>query len=160
VAGGYTAQTVMGSAGGNLVWLEADMRKPASQTQQQLARINDRAELMKRVSEDPQPLMVAVTEAGAPGQPGQPRLLVIGSSWIATNAAQGGEAGVLEFDLMRGSIDWCRERYTTIGVQPKTYTSYMLPMNLSVARLIMLPTTLMLLTIFGMGMVVWNMRRR
>src|SRR5439155_643601 len=118
------------------------------------------AELMKRVSEDSQPIKVAVTEGGgAPGQAAQPRLLVIGSSWIATNAAQSGEGGVFEFDLIRSSIDWCRERYSTIGVQPKTYSSYILP-PVSVARLIMLPTVLMLLTIFGMGMVVWNMRRR
>lgn len=158
----FQPQVVIGSFG--YVWLEPDLKKPPSETQRQFRA--DREALRKRVTDEQQPVMIAVTEGSADphasmraGGGQTPRLLVIGTSTIAMNQFQGRGGGLVEFDLIRGSLDWCRERYTNIGVQPKTYTSFVMP-KFSLTKILVLPAFLTLLSIAGFGLIVWNMRRR
>jgi hypothetical protein len=155
----YDAEPLMGSVG--LVWTETDMlKRPADQ---HMLMQRDPAERKKRIREETLPIVVAVTEKPAePGKPGQsrkPKLLVFGSSLFLTNQFQGRGAGTVDADLARSAIDWCRERYSSIGIQPKTYNSFV-PGKISVPRLIVIPSVLMLTAILGFGLVVWNARRR
>ncbi|MFL5340007.1 MAG: Gldg family protein, partial [Gemmataceae bacterium] len=155
----YSAQAIMGSYG--VVWTEADMAADIGRQRQNL--LQNAAAQRQKATEEAQPVMVAVTEsAGGPhGSPGEqkPRLVVIGTSSVATNQFQSGQGGVITFDLIRGCIDWCRERTANIGVQPKTHSNYVLP-RVSYARLFWVPSFAVLVGIFGFGMIIWNMRKR
>jgi hypothetical protein len=151
----------MGSYG--LIWREADMSKQIGVERQSL--LTDTKMRQERVTDQSQSIMVAVTEtadphAGPSVQGPKPRLLAIGTSSIATNQFQSGQAGLIDFDLLRGCIDWLRERYANIGVQPKTHTAYIVPKVVTGGYIFWLPSFLMLLTIFGFGLIVWNIRRR
>ena len=157
----FNAQPVMGSYG--LIWREADMSKQVGVERQSL--LTDTKMRQERVTDQSQSIMVAVTvtadpHAGPSGQGPKPRLLAIGTSSIATNQFQSGQAGLIDFDLLRGCIDWLRERYANIGVQPKTHTAYIVPKVVTGGYIFWLPSFLMLLTIFGFGLIVWNIRRR
>ena len=152
----YNAQVIMGSLG--IVWTETDMEKQPTLEKRKL--LTNPTEAKKRVTRDPLPVMVAVTESSADphgGSQGQkPRLLVIGTSSIVTNRNLRDQGGATDLNLILSSINWCRERYANIGVQPKTHTSYVMP-KVSYARLFWLPTFGMMLGIFGFGMIIWNM---
>ncbi|HLZ07143.1 MAG TPA: hypothetical protein VKT80_01025, partial [Chloroflexota bacterium] len=153
------AEPLMGSYG--VVWTESDLEKRPLDQHRLMQR--DRAELLRRCTDTSFPLVVAASERspepGKPGQSRKPKLLVFGSSLFLTNQFQGRGAGNVEADLVRSSIDWCRERYSSIGVQPKTYNSF-IPGKVSVPKLIVIPTAVMLMAILGFGLVVWNARRR
>src|SRR5262249_38481112 len=86
-----------------------------------------------------------------------PRLVVIGCSEMFTNEFAGDSDNI---DFLRGSIDWCRERYSDIGIQPKTHQNYTLSRSLKMARWLWLASVVMLLAVAGLGLVVWNIRRR
>lgn len=153
----YAAEQVMGSNG--IVWTETDMEKPSTDQLQLMLR--DRAEFRRRCTDDPLPLVVAVTEKlEEAGKPGKPKALVFGTSMFLTNQFQGRGAGSVEGDLARGAIDWCRERQSSIGIQPKTYNSFIPKKDVSVPKLIIIPAALMFLSILGFGLVVWSARRR
>ena len=165
-AGGNTslrAEVVLASFG--FVWLETNMQlSPLSQ--QQLLQ-SDRSEREKRVKHDNVPVAVAVTETSAdphafdqPGRGQTPRMMVIGCSSITADLFQRERAGGLEFDLVKGCIEWCRERYSAIGIQPKSHEYFMLPKTTSSWMLFYLPWLGMLLAISGFGLIVWIVRRR
>jgi hypothetical protein len=151
---------VVFSAAGQL-WTETDMTaKPTDQFQRFLS---DSAERRRRVHEGMLPAVVTVSEA-APMNPHAfsqsaqeqtPRLVVIGSSEMMT-----GNVGRTEMDFIRGSIDWCRKRESNIGIQPKSHNEYVLPKTVKESRLLWLPMLLILLSVAGLGLVVWNVRRR
>jgi hypothetical protein len=66
----------------------------------------------------------------------------------------------LHYSLIRGTIDWNRERFSNIGVQPKTHKNYTLPDKLSLGKLFALPAAAMILGVLGFGAIVWTTRRR
>jgi hypothetical protein len=155
--------TVMVSLG--ITWLEGDMNKSNLESMQKI--LSDDEEAKKRVHREPFPVLVTASESTAdptdpharPDQKPTPRLVVFGCSTLATNRYVRAQAGGIEFDLIRGSIDWCRERYTQIGIEPKSYRRYMLPKSASLWNLFYLPLAAMGLGVFGLGLIVWNIRR-
>ena len=157
------AESILGTFG--LVWTETNMQLLP---QDQWNRIhNGREEFQKRVRKDAMPVAVAVTEsAGNPHSAGDqaptpsPRMIVFGSSSIVGNVAQSPRAGALGFDLVKASIDWCRERDAAIGVQPKSHQYFSLPAKTSNWMLFYLPWLAMTLAIGGFGLIVWTVRRR
>src|SRR5262245_27111227 len=160
----FQAEALLATAG--FVWTEGDMSKPSLETWQRIR--NDPEERQKRLKRDPVPVTVAVTESSGsddphgamkPNEGSTPRMVVFGCSGIATNQFNDPRAAGIEFDLIRGSIDWCRERYTQIGVEPKSYKYFAMPKTASVWNLFYLPLAAMGLGIFGLGLIVWNIRR-
>jgi hypothetical protein len=159
----YRAQSLLATYG--LVWTETNMQ--LSPNKQQQSFITDADERAKRVRRDAMSVAVAVTESGgnphAGGEPNptpSPRLVVFGSSSIAGNVAQMPRANSLDFDLVKGSIEWCRERDAAIGVQPKSHQYFSLPAKASNWMLFYLPWLAMTLAIGGFGLIVWTVRRR
>jgi hypothetical protein len=147
-------------------WTETDMTKSGLETWQRL-RI-DREEQQKRLKREPLGVLVSVSEGSeaedphAPPKPDEkqtPRLVVFGCSSLAANEHMRPQSGGIEFDLIRGSVDWCRERYTQIGVEPKSYRQFMLPQQTSTWNLLYLPLAAMSLGVLGLGLIVWNIRR-
>lgn len=125
--------------------------------------IQNKAERQRRVREEALPVIVTVSEISSDphsfsqaGGGQTPRLAVIGCSEMITNKS----AGENEADLVRGTIDWCRKRDSNIGIQPKSHQNYVLSKTVKGSHLIWLPILLVLLSITGLGVVVWNVRRR
>ncbi|HEV3145174.1 MAG TPA: Gldg family protein [Gemmataceae bacterium] len=153
------AEAVMSSFGP--VWTETDRKVNPDITSIRLAQ--DSALARERVKQDRLPVVVTVKESSpdphafSQSNRGQtPRLVVIGCSDMATNQLVSDS----NFDFLRGSIDWCRERYGEIGIQPKTHQNYTVPTNVKAARILWLPALVIFLSIGGLGLVVWNIRRR
>jgi hypothetical protein len=160
----FQAEPLLATAG--FVWTEGDMNKPSLETWQRIA--TDAEERQKRLKRDPVPVLIAVSESaptedphgtGKPNEGRTPRLVVFGCSTIASNHFTNPQSGGLEFDLIRGSVDWCRERYTQIGVEPKSYSYFAMPKTASLWNLFYLPLAAMALGVFGLGLIVWNIRR-
>jgi hypothetical protein len=63
------------------------------------------------------------------------------------------------YALVVSSIEWMAER-ESIGAQPKTSPSFQLPPEVNYARMIFLPGWIMLLSLIGLGIGVWIVRRR
>jgi hypothetical protein len=151
-------ETILATVG--KVWTEKDLKANLQAVRMQLAQ--DPAAQKERIKENLS-VVVAVSEASSDphsfsrSNRGQsPRLVVMGCSEMVTNEF----AGETEVDFLRGSIDWCRERYSNIGIQPKTHQNFTLPPKVTISHLIGLPILVMLLSIGGLGLVVWSIRRR
>jgi hypothetical protein len=160
----FAAEPILATAG--YCWVESDLSKSSLETWQTLR--TDKNEQKQRLKREPLSVLVAVTEstqAETPPNPEKkpsksPRLAVFGCSTMATNQYVRKQAGGIEFDLIRGSIDWARERFSNIGVEPKSYHYFMLGKQTSYWNLFYLPLGAMGLSVFGLGMIIWNIRRR
>jgi len=162
-AGSFQAEAVMGSK--CLAWTETDMKISVHATMERLRR--DKTEAEQRIKGEMMPVLLAVTESPAnpdphsmrqPSEGRTPRLVVFGCSSIATDPYMRDSSGP-NFELIRGSIDWTREHYTNIGVEPKSYRFFRLPVLTSFWNLFYLPVAALLLTVAGLGLIVWNVRR-
>jgi hypothetical protein len=148
------------------LWLEENMSQQNLATWQKL--ILDPEEQRKRVTADRSAVLVTVSEAPATADPHSfdkpnegrtPRAVILGCAAFITNELMPPQGGGINFDLLRGSIDWCRERYSTIGVEPKSYRYFILPKQTSYWNLFYLPLAAMALAVLGLGVIVWNVRR-
>ncbi len=148
-----------------LAWTETDMKAPVSATLSRL--LNDDNEVAKRIKREMMPVMLAVSESAAnanphssnqPNEGRTPRMVVFGCSSLATNPYLR-DATSPNFELIRGSLDWTREHYSNIGVEPKSYKFFRLPVLTSFWNLFYLPVAALLLTVAGLGLIVWNVRR-
>jgi hypothetical protein len=113
---------------------------------------------------------VSETKGQAPPIPGhefmggesQPRMVVFGdASWVC-NSEVSGRDGRLNYDLFSSCVNWLRER-PDIGAQAvaeKTRSEFSLPKDVGGLRLLLLPVTLILLTVVCLGTGVWVVRRR
>jgi hypothetical protein len=143
-----------------ITWLEtsrpADM---AARLEEILG--NERVQEQVRLSRSPRPVAVTVTEGATP------RLVAFGSSLVFSDriAQQIRGGNPVTFDLLGVSVDWLRERQTSlaaVNIEAKKYTEYRIPSpsNLNFTRLLWLPLGLGLLSVIGMGAGVWVVRRR
>lgn len=153
------ATTIMFAIGS--MWKETNMSKRVSDDFRELA--TNAAARKGRVSREALSVMVTASEMSSdphafskPGGGQTPRVAVLGTSAFATDEFLSSNA----YDLIRGSIDWSRERFSNIGVQPKSHKNYTLPEKLSLGKLWALPAAAMIFGILGLGAVVWTMRRR
>jgi hypothetical protein len=142
--------------------LRAELRKDAESRNKVLAKVlNTETSVAVTVSE---------TKGQAPPIPGhefmggesQPRMVVFGdASWVC-NSEVSGRDGRFNYDLFSSCINWLRER-PDIGAQAvadKTRSEFQLPKDVGGLRLLLLPVTLILLTVICLGTGVWVVRRR
>jgi hypothetical protein len=115
------------------------------------------------------PVALAVSEGGggmppmmdphAPRPPSTPRLLVFGNAQFVSDAVLGRSAGA-NYDVLASSVAWLRERPSSIGLAPREHKEYQMEANVNLARLVWLPLGLMSITILGLGLGIWVVRRR
>jgi hypothetical protein len=150
-------------------WLEDDLQTEPSKLLNDYFQ-NRVQELRAKVSQDPLPVAVAVSEASpdemfdphrslkqAPDQ--KPRLIVMGDATFISNInmEQNETAG---YDLFASCLAWLREKPNFIGIEPKKRDVYLLSTSTNVTRMIFLPSILMILGVVGLGLGVWVVRRR
>jgi hypothetical protein len=112
------------------------------------------------------PLAVFVSESAGPSMmggappPASPRLAVFGSATWIGNRFVSEQSPLPNYDLFVGTLDWLRERPTSIGVEPRVFKNYALDPTVNSARLLLLPALLALIGIACLGAGVWVVRRR
>ncbi|MBL8798727.1 MAG: GldG family protein [Planctomycetia bacterium] len=95
-------------------------------------------------------------------QPTKPRMIVFGTSSIASNQLFNQSQGMSAF-LVSSSLDFLRQRQTGVaGIPPKQQDYYDMPPKTSdqMFRMIWLPPVLIAVSILGLGTGVWIVRRR
>ena len=143
-----------------ITWLETT-RPPDFAARLEEIIANERVQEQVRLSRSPRSVAVTVSEGATP------RLVAFGSSLVFSDrlAQQRRAANPVTFDLFGVSVDWLRERETSLAaanIEAKKYTEYSIPSpsNLNYSRLLWLPLGLGLLSVLGMGAGVWVVRRR
>jgi hypothetical protein len=155
------------------VWAEPDLRSPdlvIADLEKNPDKIADKLRSSITVA-------VAVSDPGAmdPMDPhagmmgprkgdGAPRMIVVGDSKFASDAAIAGggreEGASLGYELFANSIAWLRERPASIGISPKDRKIYKMKEGTNVSSMVNTPFALMALGIVGLGLGVWVVRRR
>jgi hypothetical protein len=135
-----------------------------------LTDLNQARKLGERLSPEPLPLAVAVSEQG-PGDPtdphafmnpkSTPRMIVFGDATFLCNAFQDAQAGDIFYNLFSSSLAWLKERAARIAIPAKKNDNYQPDVaNVNLRRMILLPGFLVLLCIVGLGAGVWVVRRK
>jgi hypothetical protein len=168
----YRAETMMMARGlpDQPLIQEANL---TSDPMQLMLELDKRNQLGERLLQEPVPVAVTVSESspGAGADPhafmnpgagdSKPRLVVFGDGSIACNAHMSDRAtGGYYYDLLASTIAWLREKPASIGIEPKKSDFYTWNPDVSIARMVLLPTILMVVVITGMGTGVWVVRRR
>jgi hypothetical protein len=146
------AQPLLLTVPNRVVWAERDWQADPAQMFQALRR-ND-PEAIKKLSKDPLPAAVVVTEAG------KPKLAVFGDISFVTNRQAGERSGTQNFSLFASTLDWLAERPTSIGIEPRNLAVYSMPPTARFSYLVFLPGLLAVVVILGLGLGVWVVRRR
>lgn len=105
-------------------------------------------------SKDPLPVAVTVTETD-----GTPRMVVIGDAEMASDREIVGRNGSVNFNFLTSALDWLADR-RGIGIRPKEGGVYEYPRDVSAAAMVLPPAWLMMLSVIGVGVGVWVVRRR
>ncbi len=155
------------------VWAEADLRSPEAviaDVEKHPDRIADKLRSTITVAvavSDPGASNPMDPHAGLPGMQkgdGTPRMIVIGDSRFASDSAIAGggreEGGSLYYELFANSLAWLRERPSSIGISPKDRKIYRMKEGTNVDAMVFTPFALMFLSIVGLGLGVWVVRRR
>jgi hypothetical protein len=158
----------------SLVWSETNLDDPVKIIED-LVRSGSKG-LRERLV--PQlPVAVTVSESSAmPGDPhagllggeSKPRLVVFGNAAWASDSPlpsvfdqrQLASAQSLYYSLFASSLAWLREKPGAIGIEAKARDKYQLPETTKVDRMLILPVGLMFVSILGLGLGVWVVRRR
>jgi hypothetical protein len=150
-------------------WEETDLQTDAGKLLNDYLT-NRREEIQAKVAHDSLSVGVAVSESSPDamfnphrptrqGPEQKPRLIVLGDATFASNVnMQDNEAK--GYDLLASCLAWLREKPEYIGIEPKKRDVYQLSTSTNVARMIWLPSILMVLGVFGLGLGVWVVRRR
>lgn len=147
------AQPLLLTVPNRVAWVERDWQADPGQMFQALRR-ND-PEAVKRVSKEPLPAAVVVTETG------KPKLAVFGDVSFVTNRQVGERSGTQNFSLFASTLDWLAERPTSIGIEPRNLAAYPpLAATVRFSYLVFLPGLLAVVIILGLGLGVWVVRRR
>jgi hypothetical protein len=143
-------------------WQEADYLKPANLALAELrADADGTIRREKRLTAQPVPVAVAVTEPAAPGAKGgpKPRIIVFGSDTFLQDGAPD-VAGAEEFrqQFFSDSIDWLRER-NVAGIPPRNLGMFALEKPIDwPSQVVLLAMVTIGITALGVG--VWLSRRR
>lgn len=157
--------TVHTISSGYFVMAESDLRPPA-QVLKRYEKNEDELEGKARVS---LPVGVSVSEAGEfnPMDPhtraeGAPRVEVIGDATFVSDKSLGGEGegARINYELFASALAWLRERPGSMGLEPKDRGSYTMKQNPNFVAMMLFPFGLMSLSIMGIGLGVWVVRRR
>jgi len=164
----YRADTLLVAAPSQqqYLWAETNLETDPRQLMEELDK---RKELVDRLSMEPLPVAVTVTETqpGAGGGPHamapseeKPRLIVFGDATLVSNRVMSDRSGGAYYDLVSSALAWLRERPSNIGIEPKKSDVYVLNQAANVSRMIWLPLILLSVSIVGLGTGVWVVRRR
>jgi hypothetical protein len=156
---------------GRLVWSEKNLDDPVKIVENLM-----RSQPKDFAVTNQLPLAVTVSEStgGMPGDPhaglfggeSKPRLVVFGNaSWASDRplplvTRQSEDANARYYSLFASSLAWLREKPSEIGIEAKKRDVYQMPETTNVTRLLMLPVGLMFVSILGLGLGVWIVRRR
>jgi hypothetical protein len=146
------AEPLLVTRAGSYVWAEPKWDADVNDMVRGFAR-EDPASL-NRLAKDPLPAAVVVTEGG------KPRLAVFGDTTFVTNREVDERSGTQNFSLFASTLDWLAERPTSIGIEPRNLTVYSLEPTARFSNLLFLPGLLAVVTILGLGLGVWVVRRR
>jgi hypothetical protein len=166
--GDYLTEYLLFAADPRGVWAEPNLDNPRTVLEEYL-----RNKKFPRLT-GMQPIGVTVSQptggmrAGDPhamlrGGEAKPRIVVIGNVAFASdlNAPLTSQQVVPEYySLVSSSLAWLRERPSNIGIEGKTRDKYKLNETTDVTRMIFMPMLLMLMSIIGLGLGVWVVRRR
>src|SRR5262249_21702942 len=123
------------------------------------------------------PLAVTVSEStgGMPGDPhaglmggtSKPRMVVFGNALWASDKPlpsvyrPSEDANAAYYSLFASSLAWLREKPGAIGeIKRRQRDVYQMSETTNVSRLLLLPAGLIIVTIIGVGLGVWVVRRR
>jgi hypothetical protein len=110
--------------------------------------------------------------SGPPGAMGQqdqkPRMVVFGDAGFASDQPLPGvqpgrgtaQVDFLYYSLFASSLAWLRERPAAIGIEPKKRDEYKMNEDTDTGRLLWLPAGLMFVTVLGLGVGMWVVRRK
>jgi hypothetical protein len=97
------------------------------------------------------------------GGDSKPRMVVIGNAAFASDLndpLSGRQSSPEYYSLVSSSLAWLREKPSNIGIEGKTRDKYKLNETTDLTRMIFMPMLLMLMSIIGLGLGVWVVRRR
>ncbi len=128
-----------------------------------MKELDTKGVLLDRISAEPLPVAVAVSEKlldpGSGKENLKPRLLVFGDAECLANYFI--VRNDLSFAWTASALEWMAEKQGLIGPRNKETPSYSLnPLKVNMQRMQLLPGWLMLLGIFGLGAGIWVVRRR
>jgi hypothetical protein len=146
------------------VWVESHLQTSV-QPQPYLNSLGDATRRAKRVRE-PIPVAAAVSDT----QDEQPRMVVIGQAWLATNDAQLSSAEIERrssptyYYFLENCLEWLLGRGEKLGIPPQKSDLFQLnPANFDQARrsrMRFLPAWMMAIAIVSLGAGIWVVRRR
>jgi hypothetical protein len=127
--------------------------------------------LRKKLSQNPLPVGVAVSESEeganpmnphASGGEGTPRLVVIGNARFVSDEVVGsqGRQATHSLAVVSSSLAWLREKPSGIGIPPADRKFYQMSADTHIWWMILLPLGLMVVGIVGLGITTWVVRRR
>jgi hypothetical protein len=125
--------------------------------------LNSQGALPDRISAEPIPVAVAVSEKlidpGSGKENLKPRMVVFGDAECISNPDI--VRNQVSFGWIASALEWTAEKKGLIGPRPKEASSYTVnPQVVNVQRLAYLPGWLMMLSILSLGAGIWVVRRR
>jgi len=144
--------------------IETDVKALQKDLNLHLRQMLNANTLMPRVSRDPVTVAVAVTEVEERKQDGEqvvkPRMVVVGDVECLTNIQLiRSPTKLMNYSFAVSALEWMAER-ENIGAQPKVNTSFSIDQTVDSYRMVILPGWLMFLTLTGLGVAIWVVRRR
>jgi hypothetical protein len=167
----FQAETLLTTMG-RAVWSESNLDDPVKIIDD-LLRTRKGIRVSQRL-----PLAVTVSEPTGGGMPGdphagmfgsgesKPRMVVFGNAAWASDKPlpamfmQNQQANAQYYSLFASSLAWLRERPAGIGIEAKKRDVYEMPPTTNVTRMLLLPGSLMFVSILGLGLGIWVVRRR
>lgn len=150
-------------------WKQTNLNVDVLAEVEPLRKPDHMGDLLKKVSREPLPVAVAVSELGAadPNDPHGfmnrkqvPRMLVFGdATWVSNRPMN----QTVFYDLFTGCLGWLRDRPDTTKLEAKERKAYTLsPKDVGqfAAQVLYLPLALLAVGIVGLGAGVWMVRRR
>ena len=143
-------------AGGRTTLIETDLRPlKRGNLNLHLKELDDKNQLRARESAQPVIVAVAVSE-----DKGSPRMVVVGDTEFVGNLQlQRSPTSPMNYSFTVSALEWMGER-ESIGARPKVTTQYSIDPSVDTLRMILAPGWLMLLTLTGIGIAIWVVRRR
>lgn len=148
-----------------LTLVENDPKLLLTDLNMHLRLLMNQNQLIPRVSRDPVTVGVAVSETDG----GRPRMVVIGDVDFVTNAPlfdasrsqmmrqSAGQS--ISYAFASSALEWMAGR-EDIGAKAKVSPNVSIDPTVDTLRMVILPGWLMMLTMVGLGVVIWVVRRR
>lgn len=157
------------------VWAEEDFREdPEAMIRNLMATKEGRQKLASKLSQEPIPIAVAVSESKGASNPAdphggmfgggeeRPRMVVIGNVSYFSDAAlqRGGRSAESAVGFIASSLAWLRERPNSLNIAARTRKDYEMSPDTDLGQMVFLPGILMASSVIGIGLGVWLVRRR